>query len=324
MSESAIAAAAMDIEARAATYLQRRRYWDWCEADQTELDTWLAEALAHRVAFWRLEAALGRTERLAALRPSAQDEAKPAPRSQARFVLFSVAALGLFAAVCIAAVSFFSLPIERTYTTSVGGNQSIVLADGSRIELNTDTVLRTRENAAARTIWLDKGEAYFQIKHDVAHPFVVMVGDRRVTDLGTKFLVRRDVERLEVAVMEGRVRFDSSGGPSQAKSALLTSGEDIVATPNTVFLTARSVQKIGEELGWRKGIIVFDHTTLADAAAEFNRYNARKLVIADRSVANIAIDGTFPTDDVEAFIDVVQHILQLHVDKYKDEIAISR
>jgi transmembrane sensor len=151
-----------------------------------------------------------------------------------------------------------------------------------------------------------------------------MIGDRRVTDLGTKFLIRRDVERLEVAVMEGRVRFDPAGGPTQAKSATLTSGEDIVATPNTVFLTTRSTQKIDEELGWRQGTLVFDHTTLADAAAEFNRYNERKLVIADRSVASIAIDGTFPTGDVEAFIDVVQHILQLHVDKYKDEIAISR
>ena len=62
---------AMDVEARAAMYLQRRRYWNWSEADKAELNAWLAEALAHRVAFWRLEATMGRTERLAALRPAA-------------------------------------------------------------------------------------------------------------------------------------------------------------------------------------------------------------------------------------------------------------
>ena len=60
---------AMEIEERAATFLERRRYWDWSDADQAELDAWLAESLANRVAYWRLEAALAHTKRLAALNP---------------------------------------------------------------------------------------------------------------------------------------------------------------------------------------------------------------------------------------------------------------
>ena len=110
----------------------------------------------------------------------------------------------------------------------------------------------------------------------------------------------------------------------ESKVALLTAGEDVVATPNTIFVTKKPPHQISEQLGWRRGVLVFDHTTLADAAAEFNRYNDRKLVIADNAVANITIDGTFPTKDVEAFTDVVRHILRLHVESYEDEIAISR
>jgi transmembrane sensor len=145
--ESEQTCAAMDIEARAASYIQRRRYWDWSETDQTELNAWLAEALGHRVAFWRLEATLDRTERLAALRPSASGEAMVTPRGKARFVLLGIAMLGVLIVAGFAASLFLSLPIERTYTTPVGGHRSIVLADGSRIDLNTDTVLRARESA---------------------------------------------------------------------------------------------------------------------------------------------------------------------------------
>ena len=49
-------------------------------------------------------------------------------------------------------------------------------ADGSRIELNTNTVLRARMTTDQRIVWLEKGEAYFRIKHDSTHPFIVMVG----------------------------------------------------------------------------------------------------------------------------------------------------
>ena len=52
------------------------------------------------------------------------------------------------------------------------------------------------------------------------------------------------------------------------------------------------------ELGWRRGVLVFDNTTLADAAIEFNRYNRQKLVIADPAAARLTIDGTFQTTDV--------------------------
>ena len=77
------------------------------------------------------------------------------------------------------------------FSTEVGGHETVTFSDGTRIELNTNTVLRARMTTAQRTVWLDKGEAYFQVKHDPAHPLTVIAG-HRVTDLGTEFLVRDD------------------------------------------------------------------------------------------------------------------------------------
>lgn len=313
---------ASDVGACAAEWVQRRHFHDWSEQDQAELDAWLAEASINLVTYLRLEAAWSRTERLVALQPSGREEAR-ASRTFRR-ILFGVAGgLGVLAIIGVG-VSLLMMPGERTYSTPVGGHEIVTLADGSRIELNTDTVLRARMDGHERKIMLEKGEAFFQVRHDAAHPFVVMAGDHRVTDMGTKFLIRRDTQRLEVAVMEGRVRFDATDGLAQAQASLLTQGDAIVATTNAVSLMRQSTQKLANELGWRRGVVVFRHMTLGDAAIEFNRYNAKKLVVADAEAAHLKIDGIFPTNNVEQFSHLVQVALGLRVENRGNEIVISR
>ena len=191
-------------------------------------------------------------------------------------------------------------------------------------ELNTDTVLRTNLEANRRTVWLYKGEAYFQIKHDAARPFIVMADGHRVMDLGTKFLVRRNTVQLEVAVVEGRVQFDTAQDTPQARSAVLTSGDVIVATANATAMMRKSPQKLANELSWRRGLLIFDNATLATVAAEFNRYNSGQIVIADPAVNRLVVGGTFPVNDVKAFAELAQDVLGLHVERRGDETVISR
>jgi transmembrane sensor len=314
------AAGAADIEATAADWLQRRHFWNWSAEDQAALDAWLDASMAHSLAYWRLEAAWDRTARLEALRSA---EIAPPPR-RGSAALKIAAAIACVAVIGAAAAQYLLMPHDRIFTTPLGGREVISFADGTKIELNTDTVLRARMTTGQRTIWLEKGEVYFQVKHDGAHPFVVFVGDHRITDLGTKFLVRRDPGRLEVALMEGRVRFGAVDALPKSKSALLMPGDVVTATASTMFVTHKSAPSLTNQLGWQKGMLVFDNMTLADAANEFNRYNPRKLVIADPSVARLTIVGTFHTTDVKAFIDVAQDVFKLRVEPNGNEIVISR
>jgi transmembrane sensor len=189
--------------------------------------------------------------------------------------------------------------------------------------LNTNSVLRVAANAHSRTVWLDKGEAYFEIKHDAAHPFVVFTTGHRITDLGTKFLVRQNDDRVEVSVMEGKARLDSDNS-ARVQSAFLKPGEVAIATADKLSVLQRPVRKLMSELSWRQGQLDFSETTLGEAAAEFNRYNTTKLVVSDLVVARMKINGTFPTDGAEMFARVAQHILQLRAAKHGDEIVISR
>ncbi len=71
-------------------------------------------------------------------------------------------------------------------------------------------------------------------------------------------------------------------------------------------------------------MLMFHHTALPDVAAEYNRYNRTKIVIADPQVAALTISATLPTTDVGAFARMAQNFLGLHVEKEGDEVLISR
>lgn len=324
MSEPLIAncGAAAEIDMQASAWLEKRVSGNWSEADQAALEAWLAQSPMHEVAFLRLDAAWSYADRLASLRKTSAIAA--ARRPIFPVLLRIAAAFAIVAVLGIAAAQLMPAPHQRVFTTPVGGRETISFADGSRVELNTDTVLRTRMTTRERMVWLDKGEAFFEVRHDPAHPFIVMVGSHRVTDLGTKFLVRRDPMHLEVALLEGRVRFGAADANRKSPSALLLPNEAVTATGSTIFVTKYAPGELATELSWRRGVLVFKHTMLADAANEFNRYNRQKLLIADPQVAELRVYGTFGTSNVRAFTDSVRTIFGLHVESDGDEIVISR
>ncbi|HEY5238919.1 MAG TPA: FecR domain-containing protein [Rhizomicrobium sp.] len=313
---------AAEIRTRAAEWLERREREDWNEADQAALDAWLAQSPANLVAYLRVHDIWERADRLTALRGSPPVE-RAGWFASAVFKR-TVAALITVAVVSTATAFYLSRPREQVYATAIGEHRTIAMADGSQIELNTDSVLRVLNNGAQRQAWLDKGEAYFQIKHDAAHPFTVMAAGHRLTDLGTEFLVREGEGRLEVALMKGKVRLDAADAWMQPHSALLAPGDVAIATADAMSVARKSTLAIANELGWRRGVLVFKYATLAEAASEFNRYNREKLVVADNAAARLTIVGTFRDNDVAAFTGLAQEIFRVRVEKNGDEIVISR
>lgn len=311
--------AALLIEEKAAAWLARRDGDSWSEADQRDLDAWIAEDMAHRVAYLRLESVWRRADRMAALRGMDAGLGVALWRRPATRI-----AAGLAAAVLLGAgVVGVNLAIPgRAYTTDIGGHATAPLADGSRVELNTDTRLRAAIGEDRREVWLDRGEAYFEVAHDPARPFVVHAGARRITVLGTKFLVRRDGRGVEVAVVEGKVRVDPVR-QERARPAVLTRGELAVAKGEATLVAARSMEKVENELSWREGMLVFDRSTLADAVAEFNRYNRKKLVVEGEATADVRIGGSFEADNIDAFGRLLQQAFGLSVEDRGDEIVIS-
>lgn len=314
---------AAKVQAAATDWVVERHTSDsWDLQRQAELDVWLAQSIAHRVAYVRYEDMWMRSNRLAALGGTSRTQAMFERLRDLRPLIFRVAAAFVYVAAIGGVLYYFLRPVSnaQTFATPVGGHETIILADGSQIELNTDTVVRVSETRGERDVALEKGEAFFRVKHDPKRLFVVTFGTRRVVDVGTQFVTRARANNFEVALIKGSIAFDSNG----THQANLTPGDLLVATADSVSMTQMSARQMADMLAWRKGLVVFHRTPLARAAAEYNRYNAQKIVIADADAGELAISGTLPVNDPAEFARVAQKFFQLHIEHRPGAIVLSR
>jgi transmembrane sensor len=322
MSETANA---HDVKALAADWRDRKDREDWSAEDQSALDAWLAQSSAHMVAYLRVDAAWTRADRLSALRgnPTPQRPAQTPRNRRTPPILFRLAAAAIVLGVAGYAAGDYlqPKPVTHSYATAIGGSETIRLADGSRIELNTNTVLRTEMRGNHRFVALEKGEAYFDIVHDAERPLIVQVGKQRIVDLGTQFSVHRDEGRLEIKLVEGRAQFESANG---TKLAVLTPGDVLVKRGQTLTVTRKTERVLSDELSWRRGMLTFLHTPLSEVARELNRYNQQKIVIADASVARLTMNGAIPATSLSAFTNTARDVFGLKVETRGNEIVISR
>ena len=312
------------ISERAADFYQRRRFWDWSEGDQAELDAWFAASLWHRAAYLRMEGIANRAEQLRAARlvwlDCASESGKRSTYRQFLFPLLAAASVALVVGLGFPFARHLMRLPDRTYSTDIGGRTLLSFTDHTQIELNTNTVARFRMTNVERTVWLEKGEAWFHVAHNAASPFTVIVGKHRVTDLGTEFLVRRDAGGMEVALVSGRATLSTEGAPV----ATLTPGDDAVATQAALSVTRKTPVELADELAWRRGVLVFRDARLADAVREFNRYNQTKLVIADPSIADLKFSAEIKDDNYEGFVLVAETMLSLRADRQGHDIYLSR
>lgn len=316
-----------DIEARAADWIAERDRGEGSLQPErrAELETWLAASTAHRVAFLRLDQAWQRADRLRALQGAAPLFPPPAPRRGAWAWLArppvrrTAAGLSLATLALVLGLQFSGQPQTLDYATERGQRESVTLADGSRLTLNTATQLRTAVTPQAREVWLERGEAFFDIAHDAQRPFVVHAGKQTVTVLGTKFSLYRDGETFRVAVLEGRVQVQAE----QNRPAVLTRSDTALADAGNLLVTKLSTQQLSASLGWLQGKLVFNEVNLAEAARQFNRYSSKQLVIQDEAAARIVIGGVFDAANVEAFARLLHAGFGLQVQAEGEEIRIS-
>src|SRR5690606_30056941 len=154
--------------------------------------------------------------------------------------------------------------------------------------------------------------------------FVVHAGDRKITVLGTQFSVRRAEDRVVVAVLDGRVEVAELKDGRAMRSSIITGGDVAVAEGDATLVTSRSRSMVEQALAWRGGMLSFDQEPLTAITAEFNRYNAVKLVLDGHTVDDIRITGTFPSDKPEAFARLLREAYDLQVVETGQEIRIYR
>jgi transmembrane sensor len=342
-------AAGTQTDKAAAAWLARLDREAWSAQAQAELDAWLDAATEHRVAYLRLHAAWEQSGRLAALGAGRQGseppprghwrdafgrsrESAPAGSGEPRVVrrrawAFGAVAAALAAALVLGVAWFrFEQPVETTYRTAMGGLRAIPLADGSRITLSSDSTVRVSLGRSERHVVLDRGEAFFDVAKDRSRPFVIVAGERRVRVVGTRFAVRRGDAGagLRVVVTQGLVQLESGpGADGRARpSTLLPAGSMALAKGSGIVVNTGTIADAERALDWRNGFLDFDDTTLAEAVAEFNRYNRRKLVVGDRAAGALRIGGHFRWSNVDAFVRLLELGFPVQAEARGDQVVL--
>jgi transmembrane sensor len=321
---------AQEARDRAAQWIIAREQPEWNDTDKAALEAWLAESDMNKAAYWRLEHSWREADRIGALGRGIVSAKAERPRYRG---------LGWWAPVAIAAslvavvgIGSSQLPrligtpetaTTQRFDTPIGGRRMLELPDGSRVELNTASVVRTVLDGDRREIWLDGGEAYFEVLHNKARPFVVHAGSRQITVLGTKFSVRRDGEKVTVSVLQGRVQLDDIEDARTVRSTIITGGDVAVARGPATLVTANSEEQVEDSLAWRQGMLSFDQERLGDIAVEFNRYNSKQMIVTDPGAASIRIGGMFPASKPDAFVRLLRDAYGLEVVETPDGVRIS-
>lgn len=310
---------AADIESQAAGWVARRDRSDWSAQDEADLEDWLKSSTAHRVAYLRLDGAWRRADRLGALRAPGMP-ARPTVTTKPVFGIVARVAAALLVTLLVGGTLFawLSQTPGRIYASGLGEHRTVRLADGSSVDLNTGTTVRAQIAGDRRAVWLESGEAYFSVAHDAQHPFVIHAGDRTVTVLGTKFSVRSDGNRFDVLVESGRVQVSTGAG-----RAVLTAGDALNLDSGGLALVHETPDEVGRMLSWRRGLLVFGQSRLAEVVQEFNRYNRLQLVLADAKSGNIRIGGSFQASNVASFVRLLKNGFGVKIAQKGETIVIS-
>lgn len=193
-------------------------------------------------------------------------------------------------------------------------NRAATLPDGSRVILHPETILRVDYNSLQRSLDLVAGEAYFKVRHDQAHPFVVQVGDISVSDVGTAFDVRRESDRTTVTVEEGVVRI---AGDRWAKEGLpsawpVKAGYQFTYSENRRAVMMAHVD-VASALHWRDDELAYVSEPLGSVVDDLNRYAAHKIVIKDPAISNLPFTGTAFPDSLADWLDAIEQAYPVEV-----------
>lgn len=312
-------------------------------AAEEGLKRWLAESERHRLAFEQAtetwSASRAAIRRAAKVSLSFAGDREQRQRMPVRRYLAAAAAVLI--AVALGTYFYFQNP---GIATGIGERRTFALEDGTQVFLNTATRMVVEYSEKERRVRLESGEALFDVARRPNRPFVVSVGNRQVTALGTSFLVRRDPRRIAVTLVEGKVSVSAEGGLTDTSASGSASVEThdrsrsgraadasegaVVLDPGQRLVLADHARPVVDRpeleklTAWQRGKVHIDNLTLADAVVEMNRYNTVALEVRG-DAASIRMSGVFRVGDSGSFARAVALTHGLTVTEEDRRIVLS-
>ena len=235
-----------------------------------------------------------------------------------------IAASVLIACAFIINSYITTLP-EGTYQTATGEQQTLNLADGSTIYLNTHSKVRINFTDSSRRIQLLDGEARFDVAKDKKKPFIVETPRGEIRAVGTSFNVYDREDMVEVLVFEGTVSVNNKKRTqaNTLKPVLVTSGKRIAIFDDNMGVARPAKElELSQKNAWREGKLICRGQKLSDVIQEISRYTNKKIFIADDAINDMRIGGVFDLNDLASLFHAIEDTFPVRVIYFTPYVAV--
>ncbi|NMY02027.1 FecR family protein [Pseudomonas sp. WS 5059] len=204
------------------------------------------------------------------------------------------------------------VPWGADYATGVGERRQFLLADGTRLQLNTASTVDVQFSAQRRLITLRRGEIFIDTGKDSAAPggrrsFWVSSRHAQLQAIGTAFAVRDEPNGTRLRVEDGVVAIHGKGEPIQ-----VAAGEQYLIDASGSHRVEASPLNAS---AWTRGQLVAKRMRLHDLTAELARYRHGWLH-CDPAVAQLEVSGVFQLDDIDRALSALGDSLPVRIERF--------
>ena len=306
----------------AAAWVIRLDRGELSDGEQKELDAWIGSDPRRLGAFTRARAIWFDADRVGALDGGRYAAPIQAPSFRRRSLLSSLAAA--IAAVAVVGGAFTAFQyLSGREVTRFGEIRRLTLEDGSNIVLNASSVVQVRFEKNERRVILRRGEATFNVAHDVGRPFVVLARDVAVKAVGTSFSVTLQPRAVAVTVTEGVVEVMRPTETIDEVKLLGRNRQIVALRAQPMVSSPLTDQEVSKRFAWQDGLLVFDGDRLAQAVTQVNRYSPVPVVVDSERLQQREFVGVFRVGDARSFADAAAAAFHAHVSEHDGGLHLT-
>ncbi|MGN7930538.1 FecR family protein [Sphingopyxis sp. 22461] len=301
------------------------------EDDEREFKRWLARGALHRATYNRIASLHSAGKRV-----DWENLPPPKPvRGTAKRIW--IAAIGCVALIGFVAWRMSGAPVLWSDATQIAQNQpeasleyytapgeirEVLLPDGSRLTLDSDTSIRAWFRSNDRRLRLARGRARFDVAHET-RPFIVNAGDSEIVAVGTVFDVAyRDATTVEIHLLRGAVDVRRPQTSGKAGTVRLEPGDELRYTSEGSGNLA-TVRKHEQESDWTDAKIGGRDTRVMDVIAAANSRSTIQIILEDPVIERRMVSGLNEADNPEMLADNLAKLYDLQLTRQDNHIILS-
>lgn len=211
--------------------------------------------------------------------------------------------------------------------TSKGQKSNIILRDGSKIVLNSDTRVTYDKDFGLtnRNIKLT-GEAYFEVAKNKDLPFNVVANNTTTTAIGTAFNITafKGESSTAISLVSGKVKIFSIGKSDNTDSeVVLQPGQEYLVDENNEGAIVRSFDA-NKVISWKDNMLYFDNTRIQELILTLERwYNVKVTVLNPEVMTDIRGTGQFKNESLQNVLRVLSYSLKFDYQLNDDKVTIT-